>query len=215
MDEEMKKGGVGTGTIVLVIILVAIVVGGGGYWLAMKKYGPPPALPVEDQPALPSDNQPVPPLPLPETTDTTGWLVYKDKTHGFSISYPKDWTFDQSSLTFIPKGKEEKINPPEPHQVDAEVRIDITDLTKENKTYDQYLNEAVAAGRLKNLQDVTLNGFDAKTGISTPVTLKSVIVLNKGNYVYELLQRIQEESILDQSEQEVGYHILSTFQFTQ
>jgi len=212
MDEEMKKPGMGAGTIVLVIILVAVVFGGGGYWIGTKNTKS--TIPTGLLTATATGTVPTAATGTATATDeTAGWKTYTNDKFGFSFKYPSGWTAtatNDNAVELKQNGKKYYVEGTEVTPITANLELNgASDSTALEIANSRKLKTNIGSPEVKSY---SLSGFDASRETNYLATT-TYVKLSNGN-LFTLTQVNDGVENNQKNLNTISDQILSTFQFT-
>lgn len=143
------------------------------------------------------------------TDKTANWKTYTNEKYGFSFKYPETWKVhdfptDQGSVQRMSVEPDNKAR-----ALGSETfSINITDLSKEEKTFDEFIQE-----NFQQLKDDELNGINVKSTINPSIAEHIEYIIQSGNYVITIATITEEES-RSTSDIETANLIANTFELT-
>jgi len=169
------------GVSIIFIGLTAAIFLAVGYWAGtqslMNGYPVP-------QDSVISPEPPEPPIKSTDATDATAdWKTYTNEEYGFSFKYPETWK------TSVGTNLRVAVDPVDYKETSLGlewVGVQVIDLTEEGKTFEEYVDEGITAGRYTDIKTDTLNGIKCKSGISTPIAERTLYLIENGNYLLEV-----------------------------
>lgn len=187
--EEPKKGMSAVLAIVIIIVIVLIVGGAIWYWYSKTAVKDTANMDIPEKTTSASASA----SPSASGTDeTVGWKTYSNSTYGFSINYPSDLTYTESSLEEGGVAFAVRFN-----QNNAKKTNVVNIWVKSNYTLAEEISSAQQGQGEYNISNKTIAGVQGKLLDSTKVNIRDYAV-EKNNKLYILESNQTNKNILDQ-----------------